>query len=88
MKVLISDPIAQEGVKILKEAGLEVIERPGLSKEELLEAVRDVEAIIIRSATKMTAEVIEAGQKLKLIARAGTGLDNVDSKRPTAGVSW
>lgn len=78
MKVLISDPIAQDGIEILKNAGLEVIERTGLSKEELLEAIKEVDAIIIRSATKMTAEVIEAAKNLKLIARAGTGLDNVD----------
>ncbi len=78
MKVLVSDPIAPDGIEILKKAGLEVLERPGMSKEELFEAIRDVEAIIIRSATKVTAEVIEAAKKLKLIARAGTGLDNVD----------
>ena len=79
MKVLISDPIAEDGIKILKEAGLEVLVKTGLSKEELIEELKkDVEAIIIRSATKMTAEVIEAAPKLKLIARAGTGLDNVD----------
>ncbi len=78
MKVLVSDPIAQEGIEILKKAGLEVLEKHGLSKEELLESIKEVDAIIIRSATKMTAEVIEAGKNLKLIARAGTGLDNVD----------
>ncbi len=78
MKVLISDPIAPDGIEILKQAGLEVLERPGMSKEELLETIKDVDAIIIRSATKMTADVIEAAKNLKLIARAGTGLDNVD----------
>ncbi len=79
MKVLVSDPIAEEGIKILQEAGLEVIVKTGLTKEELIEELqKDVEAIIIRSATKMTADVIEAAPKLRLIARAGTGLDNVD----------
>ena len=79
MKVLISDPIAEDGIKILKEAGLEVVVKTGLSKEELIsELQKDVDAIIIRSATKMTSDVIEAAPKLKLIARAGTGLDNVD----------
>ncbi|NPB08772.1 MAG: phosphoglycerate dehydrogenase [Thermodesulfobacteria bacterium] len=79
MKVLISDPIAEDGIKILKDAGLEVVVKTGLSKEELIEELKkDVEAIIIRSATKMTADVIEAAPKLRLIARAGTGLDNVD----------
>ncbi len=78
MKVLVSDPIAQDGIEILKNAGLEVLEKHGLSKEELLETIKEVDAIIIRSATKMTPEIIEAGKDLKLIARAGTGLDNVD----------
>ncbi len=79
MKVLISDPIAEEGIKILQDAGLEVVIKTGLSKEELIQELqKDVDAIIIRSATKMTADVIEAAPKLKLIARAGTGLDNVD----------
>ncbi|NPA49946.1 MAG: phosphoglycerate dehydrogenase [Thermodesulfobacteria bacterium] len=79
MKVLVSDPIAEDGIKILQDAGLEVIVKTGLSKEELIaELQKDIEAIIIRSATKMTADVIEAAPKLKLIARAGTGLDNVD----------
>ncbi|HHI96422.1 MAG TPA: phosphoglycerate dehydrogenase [Thermodesulfatator atlanticus] len=79
MKVLVSDPIAEDGIKILKDAGLEVVVKTGLSKDELIQELQqDVEAIIIRSATKMTAEVIEAAPKLKLIARAGTGLDNVD----------
>ncbi len=79
MKVLISDPIAEDGIKILKDAGLDVVIKTGLSKEDLIaELQKDIEAIIIRSATKMTADVIEAAPKLKLIARAGTGLDNVD----------
>ncbi len=79
MKVLVSDPIAEEGIRILKEAGLEVIVKTGLSKEELIQELKKgIEAIIIRSATKMTAEVIEAAPALRLIARAGTGLDNVD----------
>ena len=79
MKVLISDPIAEDGIKILKDAGLEVEVKTGLSREDLIaELQKDVEAIIIRSATKMTADVIEAAPRLRLIARAGTGLDNVD----------
>ncbi|OAG27305.1 phosphoglycerate dehydrogenase [Thermodesulfatator autotrophicus] len=79
MKVLISDPIAEDGIKILREAGLEVIVKTGLSKDELIEELKKgIDAIIIRSATKMTADVIEAAPSLKVIARAGTGLDNVD----------
>lgn len=78
MKVLVTDPILPEGIEILKKAGLEVEERTGLSPEELKEAIREADGIIIRSGTKLTAEVIEAAERLKVIARAGTGLDNVD----------
>ena len=78
MKVLISDPLSEEGIQILKNAGLEVAYKPGLSHEELLEIIPDFDAIIIRSGTKVTADVIEKAEKLKVIGRAGTGLDNVD----------
>ncbi len=78
MKVLISDHIAEEGKEILKAAGLEVVEKVGLSPEVLKEAIADVDAILIRSGTKLTAEIIAAATRLKVIARAGTGLDNVD----------
>ncbi|MBN2538094.1 3-phosphoglycerate dehydrogenase [candidate division WOR-3 bacterium] len=78
MKVIITDPIAPAGVEILKAAGLEVDERPGLPPEELLAAIPAYDAIIVRSATKVTRPVIEAGTNLKCIGRAGVGLDNVD----------
>ncbi len=78
MKVIITDPLAKEGVDILKAAGLEVDERPGMPPEELLKAIPDYDAIVVRSATKVTRAVIEAGTKLKAIGRAGVGLDNVD----------
>ncbi len=78
MKVLVTDPILPEGLEILKAAGLTVEERIGLPPEELREAIREADGIIIRSGTKLTADIIEAAEKLKVIARAGTGLDNVD----------
>lgn len=78
MKVLVSDPIAKEGVEILKKAGLEVIEKSGLSPEELAKEIAPFHGIIVRSATKVTKEVIDAAQNLKVIGRAGIGLDNVD----------
>ena len=78
-KVLVSDPMAPEGLEILERArGLEVVNAPDLSHQELLEAVRDAEGLVIRSGTKVTAEVLEAAEKLKVIARAGIGVDNVD----------
>jgi D-3-phosphoglycerate dehydrogenase len=84
MKVLISDPIDKEGVEILKKAGLEVIEKPGLPPDELVKAIPEFDAIIVRSATKVTKEVIEAGKNLKAIGRAGVGLDNVDAEAAKA----
>lgn len=78
MKVLISDSLSEEGIKILEEQGLEVIYKPGLPYEELLDLIGEVEGLIIRSATKVTKEVIERAKKLRVIGRAGTGLDNVD----------
>ena len=84
MKVIITDPIAPQGVKMLKEAGLDVDERPGLPPDELIEAIPAYEAIIVRGATKVTSDVINAGTKLKVIGRAGVGLDNVDKKAADA----
>lgn len=81
-KVLVSDPIAKEGLNRLREAGesigLEVDVRTGLPKEELLRIVADYDGLIVRSETKVTAEVIRAATNLKVVARAGVGVDNVD----------
>lgn len=78
MKVLIADPIAPEGMAVLKQSGHEVIEKAGLPPEELVRVIPEFDAIIVRSATKVTKEVIAAGKNLKVIGRAGVGLDNVD----------
>ncbi len=78
MKVLITDPIAQEGIDILKSAGLEVEERLGLNPDKLKEVVKDADGLVIRSNTKVTPELVEAAKRLKVVGRAGTGLDNVN----------
>jgi D-3-phosphoglycerate dehydrogenase len=78
MKVLVSDPLAKEGIEILKKSGIEVVEKTGLPPEELVKAIPEFDGIIVRSATKVTKDVIEAGKNLKVIGRAGVGLDNVD----------
>ena len=79
MKVLVSDSLAAQGVEVLQQAeGLEVIERPGASPDELLELIRDVDGLVIRSGTKVTADVIAAAENLRVIGRAGIGVDNVD----------
>jgi D-3-phosphoglycerate dehydrogenase len=84
MKVLVSDPLAKEGIEILKKAGIEVVEKTGLSPEELVKVIPEFDGIVVRSATKVTKEVIEAGKNLKVIGRAGIGLDNVDRETAKA----
>jgi len=78
MKVLVSDNISAKGVEILKKAGLEVDVKTGMKPEELKACIGEYSGLVIRSATKVTAEVIEAATNLKVIGRAGSGLDNVD----------
>ncbi len=81
-KVLVSDPIAKEGLDRLREAGanidLTVDVKTGLPKDELLKIVADYDGLIVRSETRVTAEVIRAATNLKVVARAGVGVDNVD----------
>ena len=83
-RVLITDELAQEGIDVLQQSrGIEVDYRPGLAPDELLEAIADAEALIIRSGTKVTAEAIARGEKLRVIGRAGIGVDNVDVRAAT-----
>ena len=81
-RVFICDKLEQAGVDLLQAAGIEVDNRPGLKGAELLAAVQACDALIVRSATKFTAELLENAGKLKAIARAGVGVDNIDV--PTA----
>jgi len=82
MKVLIADAIAEEGINILRPHA-EVDVKTGLKPEELLAIIGAYEALIVRSQTKVTAKVIQAGKKLQVIARAGVGVDNVDVEEAT-----
>jgi len=78
MKVLVSDKTADEAIKLMEDAGLEVTVKTGMSPEELEKTIPEFDAIIVRSATKVREPIIDAGKKLKVIARAGIGLDNID----------
>lgn len=78
MKVLVSDNISPKGVEILKKSGLEVDVKTGMKPEELKACIGEYSGLVIRSATKVTAEIIEAAKNLRVIGRAGSGLDNVD----------
>jgi D-3-phosphoglycerate dehydrogenase len=77
-RVLVTERLAPRGLDAMRAAGLEVDERLGLDPAELLEAVRGASALVIRSATRVTADVLEAGTDLVVVGRAGIGLDNVD----------
>jgi D-3-phosphoglycerate dehydrogenase len=81
MKVLVSDSLSEVGLKIFRETpGIEVDVKTGLKPEELKAIIGQYDGLAIRSATKVTAEIIEAADNLKVVGRAGIGLDNVDIK--------
>ncbi len=83
VKILISDPLAEAGVKILKaERGFSVDVKPKLPPDELKRTIKGYDAILIRSGTKLTSDIIEASD-LRYIGRAGVGLDNVDLQAAT-----
>ena len=79
MRVLISDNLGEIGVKMFQDAeGIDVDVNTGLSPEELKKIIGEYDGLVIRSATKVTEDLLEAGKKLKVVGRAGIGLDNVD----------
>ena len=82
MKVLIAEPVSEEGIDILRRHA-EVDVKPELKPEELISVIGDYEALVVRSQTKVTAQVIAAGKKLQVIGRAGVGVDNVDVEEAT-----
>ena len=84
MKVLVADDLSPQGIEILEKAeGIEVEVRKGLSPEELREALKGCDALIVRSSTKVTAEVLQEVEGLKVIGRAGVGVDNIDVEAAT-----
>ncbi len=82
MKVLITEPIANEGIDILRSSA-QVDIKLGLKSEEIISIIGDYEALIVRSQTQVSAKVIAAGKKLQVIARAGVGVDNIDVEEAT-----
>lgn len=81
-RILVAEKIAPEGLDMLKK-GADVHVRLGLDTAALLQALPDYDALVVRSATRVTAEVIAAGPKLRVIGRAGTGVDNIDVEAAT-----
>ena len=81
-RILVTDRIAEDGIEVLRRSA-EVEVRLGLPPAELLEAIKGFEAIVVRSETKVTAAVIEAGSDLQVVGRAGVGVDNIDVEAAT-----
>src|SRR3954470_10535922 len=82
-RVLVSEPLAERGLETMRSAGLDVDVQVGLTPEQLLDAIKGAHALVIRSATQVTAEVLDAGSDLIVVGRAGIGLDNVDVAEAT-----
>ncbi len=83
MKILVSDPLSPEGIELLQQHS-QVDLKPDLDPQELLGIIEGYDALIVRSHTLVTDQVIEAGRRLKVIGRAGVGVDNIDVSRATA----
>ncbi|MCK9266221.1 phosphoglycerate dehydrogenase [bacterium] len=82
-KILITEPFAQEAVNLLKEAGFEVVLNFNLTDAELMKEITNFDGLIVRSKTKVNEKIIKAGNKLKIIGRAGVGVDNIDVETAT-----
>ena len=83
-RVLISDKMSPKAAEIFRARGIEVDEKPGLTKDELIAIIGDYDGLAIRSSTKATAPLLDAAKRLKVIGRAGIGVDNVDVPAATA----
>jgi len=83
MKILISDPIEKVCVEILKSEGFEVEEATGLKPEALKDKISAVDALVVRSSTQVTADVLAAAKHLRVVGRAGAGVDNIDVEAAT-----
>src|SRR5215510_12732494 len=82
-RVLVTEKLAESGLDAMRSAGLDVDVQLGISPDALLDAVRGAHALIVRSATRVTAEVLEAGDELVVVGRAGIGVDNIDVEAAT-----
>ena len=81
MKILISDKLEEEGIKIFEDNGFEVSKKFTITHDDLKKEIKDYDGIVIRSRTKLTSEVLDNAKNLKVIGRAGVGLDNVDREK-------
>ncbi len=82
-RVLVAEKIAASAITLLEEGGVEVRVQTGLSREELLGAVAEVDALVVRSQTRVDRELLSAGRRLRVVGRAGIGVDNIDVEAAT-----
>ena len=82
-KVLVSDPIADKGLELLEEAGFNITYNPNPSDDELQSLTSDIHAWVVRSGTKITADLLKDARNLQVIGRAGVGIDNIDIQEAT-----
>lgn len=82
-KIIVTDKLAQEGVRVLEDSGFDVDCKYGIEPDELKKIIKDYEVIIVRSQTKVSEAIIQGAEKLKIIGRAGVGIDNVDVEAAT-----
>lgn len=83
MKVLIADPLDESALRVFREREIEPVVATGLDEDELVARIGEFEALVVRSATRVTARIIAAGERLTVIGRAGVGVDNVDCEAAT-----
>ena len=83
MKILISDALSEETADFFRKEGFEVADKPGLSEDDLLSEIQDVDGLVVRSRTRVTPEVVAAARSLKVVGRAGAGVDNIDLQAAT-----
>ncbi|TFF96049.1 MAG: hydroxyacid dehydrogenase [Promethearchaeota archaeon] len=81
MKVLIADKLKEKGIELFKKNGFDVTTDYSITPEKLHDEIKQYDAIVVRSRTKLTSEILERAEKLKVIGRAGVGLDNIDLKK-------
>lgn len=84
VRVLISDPMSSQAINVFEERGIEVVQTGKMTEDELLEIIPEFHGLAIRSATQVTEKVLEAAKNLKVVGRAGIGIDNIDAKACTA----
>ena len=82
-RILVSDPIAEDGVNALKQGGAEVDVKTGMPPEELKSIIGDYQALVVRSETKVTKDILNAARSLQVVGRAGVGIDNIDVEAAT-----